>query len=73
MTSLADRLNRIIIEQDITKTEFARRVGVTKNYICILTGKNPRKTAISASLAKLIAVEFEYSEKWIISGEGDPR
>lgn len=73
MTTLSERLNRIIAAQGVTKTEFARRVGVTKNYIFILTGKNPRKTVISVSLAKLVAVEFGYNEDWILTGEGNER
>lgn len=73
MTSLADRLNQIVSEQKITKSEFARRIGVTKNYICILTGKNPRQTVISVALARLISIEFGYSETWILTGEGDER
>ena len=73
MTSLADRLNHIIEEQNISKADFAKRIGVTRNYISILTGSNPRKTAISPSLAKLIAVEFGYNEKWLQTGEGEAR
>lgn len=71
--TLADRLNQIIAERHITKTEFAARLGVTKNYIYILTGASPKKTRLSPSLAKLIASQFGYSERWIQSGEGDPR
>lgn len=73
MTSLAERLNQIIAEQNLTKADFARRIGVTKNYISILTGTNPRKTRISATLAKLIALEFGYSEEWIMNGTGKAR
>ena len=39
MTTLGERLNQIITEQKITKAEFAKRVGITENYIYILTGK----------------------------------
>ena len=39
MTTLGERLNQIIAEQKITKAEFAKRVGITENYIYILTGK----------------------------------
>lgn len=76
MLTLADRLNQIISEQKITKAEFAKRVGISENYIYILTGsrgksaKNPMN--LSASLAKLIALEFGYDEKWILSGEQVP-
>ena len=36
--TLADRLNRIIKEQQISKAEFARRIGVTPQYVLLLTG-----------------------------------
>lgn len=71
MTTLADRLNQIIKEQGLTKTEFARRVGITKNYIMILTADNERarKAKISISLARLISLEFGYDEDWILHGK----
>lgn len=36
--TLADRLNQIILEQGLTKAEFARAVGKSENYIYLLTG-----------------------------------
>ena len=73
MTTLGERLNQIIAEQKITKVEFAKRVGITENYIYILTGKreatSPKEMKLSASLAKLIALEFGYDEHWIMTGE----
>lgn len=71
--TLAERLNRIIREQKLTKAEFARRVGISENYIYILTGHrgndpdNPM--TISASLSKLIALEFGYDEEWVMHGD----
>ncbi len=71
--TLAERLNRIIHEQKISKAEFARRVGISENYVYILTGsrgsdpENPM--TISASLAKLIALEFGYDEDWVMHGK----
>lgn len=70
--TLADRLNKIIAEQNISKQEFAERIGVSRTYIYILTGNsrpdsNKNKT-ISRALAKLIAVEFGYDENWILNG-----
>ncbi len=71
--TLSDRLNKIIDEQNISKIEFARRIGVTKNYIYILTG-NSRKDmdqnkVISPMLAKIISMEFGYDENWILNGD----
>lgn len=73
MTTLGERLNQIITEQKITKAEFAKRVGITENYIYILTGKrqatSPKEMKLSSALAKLIALEFGYDEHWIMTGE----
>ena len=70
--TLADRLNQIIVEQQLSKREFAKRIGISENYLYVLTGNsrpdsNKNKT-ISRALAKLIAVEFGYDEDWILNG-----
>ena len=71
--TLADRLNIIIKEQKITKKEFATRLGVSVNYIYILTENLPSREKvnkkISPALAKLISLEFGYDEKWILGVE----
>ena len=71
--TLADRLNQIIEEQGISKTEFARRIGVSANYLYVLTGQSRADTEknkhISPSLAKLIALEFGYDEQWVLHGD----
>ncbi len=66
--TLADRLNKIIKEQGLSKREFSRRVGVSENYIYQLTSPNAKLDTISETLAKLIALEFGYDEDWIING-----
>lgn len=71
--TLADRLNQIIAEQKLSKREFAKRVGMSENYLYILTGNsrpdsNLNKT-ISPMLAKIIALEFGYDVNWILTGE----
>ena len=67
--TLADRLNKIIAEQNISKREFAKRVGVSENYVYTLTGKSKKITTLSPSLAKVIAFEFGYDPEWILNGE----
>ncbi len=71
--TLSDKLNQIIREQNISKAEFAKRVGITGNYLYILTGESRQGTnknkKISPSLAKLIALEFGYDEKWLMDEE----
>lgn len=71
--SLADRLNQIITEQQLSKREFAKRIGMSENYLYILTGNsrpdsNLNKT-ISPMMAKVIALEFGYDADWILNGE----
>ena len=71
--SLANRLNQIIEEQKISKREFSKRVGISENYLYILTsnsrpGTNQNKT-ISPMLAKLIGMEFGYDPEWILNGD----
>ena len=67
--TLADRLNEVISSRHISKREFARRIGVSENYIYILTGRSNREARISASLAKLIALEFDCDAEWLLNGE----
>ena len=67
--TLADRLNRIITEQEITKRSFAATPGISENYVYLLTGNaKKRPDHIAPSLAKLIALEFGYDEEWILHG-----
>ena len=67
--ALADRLNKIIAEQNISKREFARRVGVSENYVYTLTGESNKITTVSSMLAKVIAMEFGYDADWILNGD----
>ena len=67
--TLADRLNKIIDEQGLTKRAFAKTLGVSENYIYQLTGSKEKLTTISETLAKLIALEYGYDKDWIINGD----
>ena len=67
--SLANRLNQIIDEQKISKREFAKRVGVSENYVYTLTGESNKITTLSPMLAKVIGMEFGYDPEWILNGE----
>lgn len=66
--TLSDRLNQIIDEQKLSKREFAKRIGISENYLYILTGNSGKNKKISLALAKLIAIEFGYDEEWIMKG-----
>ena len=67
--TLADRLNKIIAEQNISKREFAKRIGVSENYVYTLTGESKKITTLSPSLAKVIAFECGCNAEWILNGE----
>lgn len=71
--TLADKLNRIIRDNNLTKAEFARKVGISENYIYILTGNSrpggKKNKKISPRLAKLIALEFGCSEQWLLKDD----
>ncbi len=67
---LSDRLNKIIKEKGLSKAEFARQIGVSVNYVYILTGNSKKRPqTMATSLAKLISLEFGYDEDWILHGE----
>ena len=67
---LADRLIRIINEQQISKAEFARRIGLTPQYVLLLTGNaKARPESIKPALAKLIALEFDCDYEWLLHGK----
>ena len=66
--TLANRLNQIIDEQKISKRAFAKRVGISENYVYTLTGESNKITTLSPMLAKVIAMEFGYDAKWILNG-----
>ena len=44
--TLADRLDKIIDEQGLTKRAFAKTLGVSENYIYQLTGSQEKLTTI---------------------------
>lgn len=68
----AQRLNKIISEQGLTKTAFAKSIGVTRNYISILTSEiysSVRGSKLSPSLAQLIGLKYGYEPDWILYGD----
>lgn len=74
--TLSDKLNKIITEQNISKRDFSRRLGISENYLYILTGNSRPGTNknknISPVLAKLIALEFGYDADWLIGNSDKP-
>ena len=69
MTTLGQRINIILREYSLKKTEFARSLGISANYVSLLSAG--KKTVISETLAKLIENIYGYSYKWLLTGEGE--
>lgn len=67
-TTLSGRLNLILKEQKLKKVAFAKTLGVSDNYIYIIT--SGRKNSISNTLALLIQEKYGYSARWVLTGEG---
>ncbi|MDR0434826.1 MAG: helix-turn-helix domain-containing protein [Gracilibacteraceae bacterium] len=65
-SSFTERLKRIIKELGVSQAEFARSVGVTRNYMYYLTGG--RRQCCSRSLAMLIEQKYGYSADWLLYG-----
>jgi len=64
---LASRIRWIIRERQIKQADFARALGVSANYVYLLT--SGRKTCISETLARLIESTYGYSAEWVLTGE----
>ena len=70
--TLADRLNQIISEQNMTKRAFAARFGISEDYVYLLTGNSKnRPDTMAPTLAKLIALELGYDVNWILYGDAN--
>lgn len=65
--SIGERINIILKEQNIKKIEFAKALGISANYVYLIT--SGRKKIISETLAKLIESIYGYSYSWILTGE----
>lgn len=63
------RIKQVIREQHLKQNEFARTLGISANYVYLLT--SGRKTSISEPLAKLIESTYGYSAHWLLTGEGN--
>lgn len=71
MTSpLGERIKLILREQGLRQVELAQALGVSANYIYLLT--SGRKQAVSPTLAKLIENTYGYSASWVLTGAAPP-
>ncbi|MDD2955188.1 MAG: helix-turn-helix transcriptional regulator [Oscillospiraceae bacterium] len=67
LASVGGRIRWILQEKGIRKTEFAKALGISANYVYLLT--SGRKEAISEPLARLIENVYGYPAQWVLSGE----
>ena len=67
--TLTQRLNKILSEQGMTKTEFADSIGVTQNYICILTSE-VSSAARGSNISPSLTAVFGASSKGVCFGAG---
>ena len=54
---------------DLTQLEFARRIGVSQNYLSTM---ERGKVEIGAEILLRVALEFGKSLEWLLTGEDQP-
>ena len=69
MNTIAERIMEIVEKENMSKSEFARRINVTPAYISKL-GKNPDAVPSDSTIAD-ICREFCVNEVWLRTGEGN--
>lgn len=67
--TLGNRIKTIIGEKGLMQKEFAASLGVSPNYIYLIT--SGKKDSISQTLALLIESIYGYSAAWILTGESN--
>lgn len=70
MSTIAERIMEVVAENGGNKSEFARKINVTPAYISKL-GKDPSSVPSDRTIAD-ICREFNISEAWLRTGEGEP-
>lgn len=67
---LHERIRQIRTDAGLTQENFGQRMGISKNYVNLI--ENDKKQPGDRLLAD-ICREFNISEKWLRTGEGDPQ
>jgi len=67
LKTLASRIRWIIEEKPMKQADFARALGISANYVYLLT--SGRKTSISETLALLIENTYGYPTEWVLTGK----
>lgn len=66
-----DRIKEIRKENNLTQTEFAEKLGVTRSVISNIELNRLAKPNQKTSLIKLICKEFDINEEWLLTGTGE--
>ena len=64
--TLGERIRQIITAQNLKQVDFARELGISANYVYLLT--SGRKSTVSEPLARLIESTYGYSAHWVLTG-----
>jgi len=68
MQTINERIKQIVEQSGLTTTEFGERVKLSQQYVSRLTlNGNPSERTIIG-----ICQEFNVSEEWLRTGQGDP-
>ena len=66
-----ERVREVRKEHSLSQDEFAKRLGVSRDVIKNIELNRLAKPEQKIPLIKLIAKEFNVSEKWLLLGEGE--
>jgi len=70
LTETYERIRQIRKENNLSQSEFAKRLGVTRSVISNIELNNLAKPEQKTSLIKLLSKEFYVNEEWILTGKG---
>lgn len=69
LTQIKDRVRKVRMDQHMTQTEFAQRLGVSMNHVYMMeTGRK----GVSKSVIREVCRQFGVRESWLRTGEGEP-
>ena len=68
MESISTRIKDVRKEKKLTQAAFAENLGITPSYVSKLEAG---KENASDTLLKLICMEFEVNQQWLMNGEGE--
>ena len=67
---LSERIKAILTETGLSKSEFARRTGVTPAAVWQIIN---RGKGVSAQFARVIELSLGYRAEWVLNGTGDKK